>query len=410
MKISYYTVLLFPLLFQTNVMFAQTGWNWRYQQPQGDTLNSVYFFDATIGIVVGNNGTILRTLNGGAYWTAQPSGTMSDLNDVTFADRNNGTVVGSDGTILHTTDAGVNWSPQSSGTNLKLNAVSFWDRDNGVAVGDFGMILCTTDGGTNWHTRPSTTKEYLRDVSYGTADIIIVVGTYGTLLRTSDRGLFWYKEMTGTLYGLTKVRMVDNENGIVVGKTGIVRSTTDGGVSWTQKPGSGINNPRAMTFLNRDTGLVISDNGIHCTTNAGVGWLSLMRKLSAGINDLQIIDDNTLIAVGENGTILRATYSEIVSVEDVPASPSQIYLAQNFPNPFSSSTTIPITLEKPEYVSLRVHNMLGEEVAVLKEERMAAGVHTATWNPAGVPAGMYFYTLRAGAATVTKKMILQNGR
>ena len=58
------------------------------------------------GTVVGTEGTIFRTTDGGTTWVTQTSGTTNDLHGVSFTDGNNGTVVGDDGTILRTTNGG----------------------------------------------------------------------------------------------------------------------------------------------------------------------------------------------------------------------------------------------------------------------------------------------------------------
>ena len=87
---------------------------------------------------------------------------------ISFTDANNGTTVGEDGTILRTTDGGLNWITQSSGTNNLLNGVSLTDANNGTVVGydydnQLGTILRTTDGGQNWITQTSGTiyfREY----------------------------------------------------------------------------------------------------------------------------------------------------------------------------------------------------------------------------------------------------------
>ena len=63
----------------------------------------LFLFDTNNGIVVGFQGTILRTTNGGANWTAENSGTINNLWSVTFTDANNGTIVGQGGTVLRTT-------------------------------------------------------------------------------------------------------------------------------------------------------------------------------------------------------------------------------------------------------------------------------------------------------------------
>jgi hypothetical protein len=67
------------------------------------------------GFAVGNNGTILRTVDGGDNWTENESGTLSSLFSIFFWNPDSGTVVGSEGTILHTTDGGVTSVRQTEG-------------------------------------------------------------------------------------------------------------------------------------------------------------------------------------------------------------------------------------------------------------------------------------------------------
>ena len=90
------------------------------------------------------------TLDGGASWLPQSSGTTSSLVAISFVGAT-GTAVGDGGTILRTTDGGSSWSPQSSGTFDSLFGVSFTDADTGSAVGDDGTILSTSDGASKPH-------------------------------------------------------------------------------------------------------------------------------------------------------------------------------------------------------------------------------------------------------------------
>jgi hypothetical protein len=107
----------------------------------------VSFTDADTGTVVGLNGTILRTTNGGVDWTNQSSGTTCGLLAVSFIDANTGIVVGLDGTILHTTNGGTTWTNQSSGTTNIFEGVCLTDANTGTAVGANGTILRTITGG-----------------------------------------------------------------------------------------------------------------------------------------------------------------------------------------------------------------------------------------------------------------------
>src|SRR4030095_16128196 len=78
--------------------------HWQNPLPQGDNLRGASFVDANTGTVVGENGTIVRTTDGGNSWTVQASGTTQTLWAVSFADINNGTAVGEGGVIVGTTD------------------------------------------------------------------------------------------------------------------------------------------------------------------------------------------------------------------------------------------------------------------------------------------------------------------
>jgi photosystem II stability/assembly factor-like uncharacterized protein len=94
--------------------------------------------------VVGEEGTILRTTDGGATWNLRPSGTTNALRGVSFADRNNAFAVGDSMTILQSTDGGLNWKSLSSGSYSSLFAISFVDSTHGIIIGEGGAILSST--------------------------------------------------------------------------------------------------------------------------------------------------------------------------------------------------------------------------------------------------------------------------
>ncbi|HEV8538637.1 MAG TPA: glycosyl hydrolase family 18 protein [Bacteroidota bacterium] len=86
--------------------------------------------------------------------------------------------------------------------------------------------------------------------------------------------------------------------------------------------------------------------------------------------------------------------------------PESYNLDQNFPNPFNPSTTIRFDLPSPEHVSLKLYNLIGEEVATLIDEVRSAGSHSVVWNAGGMPSGQYFYRITAGSFTQTRKVTL----
>jgi hypothetical protein len=88
------------------------------------------------------------------------------------------------------------------------------------------------------------------------------------------------------------------------------------------------------------------------------------------------------------------------------ALPKRIVLYQNYPNPFNPSTSISFSLPRKIFVSLDIFDILGRKVATIVSEQMPAGNYVQYWNASGFPSGVYFYRLKAGAYTETKKLLL----
>jgi hypothetical protein len=100
-----------------------------------------------------------------------------------------------------------------------------------------------------------------------------------------------------------------------------------------------------------------------------------------------------------------------VTGDEPPKMPDASYLAQNYPNPFNPITRIEFGLDKPENVSLRIYDPAGRLVRILVGERRVAGHYAEVWDGKGgngrpVSSGVYFYHLKAGVFTETRKMIL----
>ena len=86
--------------------------------------------------------------------------------------------------------------------------------------------------------------------------------------------------------------------------------------------------------------------------------------------------------------------------------PSRFQLFQNYPNPFNPSTTFSFTLNAESFVSLKVYDVLGREVATLAFEHLLPGAHSRYWNAVTVPSGVYIGRLQAGAFSSTIKVML----
>jgi len=109
-----------------------------------------------------------------------------------------------------------------------------------------------------------------------------------------------------------------------------------------------------------------------------------------------------------------ASYTYGVGVEEKPVAnlpPSVLELSQNYPNPFSSYTTISYQLPSDCHVCLRIYNVAGELVRTLVRKNQELGHYSVRWDGKDekgrvVPSGIYFYHLNAGNCTSTKRMIL----
>jgi hypothetical protein len=91
----------------------------------------------------------------------------------------------------------------------------------------------------------------------------------------------------------------------------------------------------------------------------------------------------------------------------VGTGPDKFILGQNYPNPFNPSTAIEFVVPKPGFATMKVYNVLGQEVATLFQGNAKAGrVNTARFNATNLPSGLYLYTLRCAGQSDTKRMLL----
>ena len=97
----------------------------------------------------------------------------------------------------------------------------------------------------------------------------------------------------------------------------------------------------------------------------------------------------------------------ITSVNSVSSSvPDQFRLDQNYPNPFNPSTNLEFGISDLGFVSLRVYDALGKEVAVLVNEKLSPGIYETVFDGINYPSGIYYYKLEAGSFSEVRKMIL----
>ncbi|MBN1482878.1 DUF1593 domain-containing protein [candidate division KSB1 bacterium] len=102
--------------------------------------------------------------------------------------------------------------------------------------------------------------------------------------------------------------------------------------------------------------------------------------------------------------------SDDTSIETIKSDmiPKTLKLHQNYPNPFNPITALIYELPNSSFVTLKIYDILGQEVITVVDEKQPAGKYHCQWNASDFPSGVYLYTLHADGFTETKKMLLMN--
>lgn len=116
---------------------------------------------------------------------------------------------------------------------------------------------------------------------------------------------------------------------------------------------------------------------------------------------------NAIIASSRMQGIMLTKYANATSIKQISSEiPESFNLGQNYPNPFNPVTVINYELRVTNYVTLKVFDISGKEVAALVNEKQNAGTYTVTFDASGLSSGTYFYRLTTNDFSETKKMIL----
>ena len=110
------------------------------------------------------------------------------------------------------------------------------------------------------------------------------------------------------------------------------------------------------------------------------------------------------VGLGMIGSFTAGVLSGVSTVPSIQ--PLAFALGQNYPNPFNPATVISFELPAAGKVTLKIYNLIGQEVAAIVNENLAAGSYSKTWNAASMPSGVYFYRLETASFTATKKLIV----
>ncbi len=314
------SLLLFPVIDPSPL--AQDGWILQ-QTDANVTLSSVSFLlnagGSTSGWAVGENGTIIHTMNEGQDWIIQQSGKPVELHSVSFAYPALGWAVGNLGSVYHANQFGTAWTQESSLTSGTLWSVHFIDLDNGWIAGDSGVVIQTQNGGGSWTIQNSGTTARLNDVHFSSPSEGWTVGEGGGIYSTSDGGDTWTSQPGGVDADLHSVFFADPTTGWIVGRghnggeTGVILHTTDSGNSWNEQdnPVSGLSWLADVFFADPNNGWAVGGFGkpgiiIH-TTDGGLHWTQQMSPTDDWFNGVTFVNADVGWIVGSNGTALHTT-------------------------------------------------------------------------------------------------------
>ena len=194
-------------------------------------------------------------------------------------------------------------------------------------------------------------------------------------------------------------------DGWVVGETqDITIHTTDGGISWTNVTIGGGND---ILFSDSHDGIIVDRSDIKITTDGGETWAQQPIVTNQYLLAAYIIENNYWTA-GTKGAILFSDNPVVTNVEfetNADEYPNEYRLFQNFPNPFNPRTNIKYAIDIKQFVSLKVYDILGREVATLVNEEKSHGEYEVEFDGSGLSSGIYLYRLVVGDFAITKKLV-----
>jgi probable HAF family extracellular repeat protein len=235
-------------------------------------------------------------------------------------------------------------------------------------------------------------------------------------------------EQIGTYYSFARGISGDGNTitGFETGSAGLYKAFL-----WTQTGGFEFNiagNFSQGNAVSGDGSIIVGDNGNGAFRLSNGGGLEALNQVYANLltpgSDLYTAigistDGQFIVGQGTNGATSQdegylIAVNSINSVEESSDHPSDFALYQNYPNPFNPSTKIRYTIpsiiasetKQSAFVTLKVYDVLGNEVATLVNEEKPAGSYSVSFDASDLSSGVYLYKISAGNFIETKKMIL----
>jgi hypothetical protein len=438
---------------------TDNGLSWN---PMNSGLTNLWVFAFAIDsskIFAGTNNGVSLSTNKGSNWTDVSNGIGYGLDVPALGVLGSNIFAGgSSGGIFRSSDNGAEWSQINSGMcNFWIGVIHI---DDNTIYADAGPIACmfeSTNDGTSWNIHsyanaPATTLCFavshsittgtnifmgsdvglfrsidncvswtqvgFADTSVSALLVSPVVGdTGGTNIFASCNGGLYRSANNGTSWTLANSGIPVNTyifcfavsgTSLFTGTSRGVFLSTDNGTNWTAV-NSGLPYPWVSTLVVSGINLFAGNfNGVFLSRNNGSSWSAVNTGLaSTNVQALAVSSTNLFAGFPNGGGVWRRPLSEIVSVEKLSTDlPAHFSLDQNYPNPFNPTTTISFSIPFKSFVSLKVFDLIGREIATIISEEISAGSYSKQWNAANMSSGIYFYRLQAGTYIETKKLVL----
>ena len=282
----------------------------------------------------------------------------------------------------------------------------------GYAYDNNYNLVKSTDFGNSWN--------YLCNIGTGSYSYInsdtVVKASGRNLYKSVDGGYSWYSIPFYTLSsfaGFVKIIYFDRNNVIATISYGsqfpysvytCIGISSDGGYNWSDYCNTNGIGGNTLQVFTQDNIYFSVLNKFFYSTNGGINWQN-NTICDNNISNIAVIKNNLWISGGNS--ILKGTGLVPVIIKDCNSIIPNIFsLSQNYPNPFNPSTTIKFQIKDSRFVTLKVYDILGKEIATLVNEKLKAGEYETTFDGSAFPSGVYFCKLQAGVYSETKKMLM----
>ena len=314
--------------------------------------------------------------------------------------------------IFRSTDNGESWTEVNNGLSdysvntIKANSIGY------LFAGSVYGAHRSTDNGENWEMIINgLSYRAVFDLAINPAGYIFAA-TQNGVYRSTDNGDSWNRTNSGITASYVNDIIV-NINGDVFagsqGNNGGVFRSTNNGENWTQV-NSGLTELSIRELTNNSLGDIFTstNQNLFRSTNNGNEW----TEFSSGITSFSIQS----ITASANGIIYAGSFGGGVYKTIEPV--THIYndrnffdqncfsLGQNYPNPFNPSTKINYSVLQTSFVTIRVYDLLGNEIATLVNEAKQVGNYVVGFDGSELSSGIYFYKMQAGNFVDVKKLIM----